>query len=156
MRNSNRTESMLSPFLNPTLKVMGVSIFPIFCLATLFSYILLIAEQKRGGAPYLSRMVISSLWLNLSKAFTISVDKTQLGDLWLCCMCSKVFKIKLPSWHPTPGVDQNWYLTPRPHRMLLHIFSPVSVRVTPRNCLGYYKSPLFGTGTIWPSQHSSK
>ena len=58
----------------------------------------------------------------------------------------------------------NWYLTPCafmilnafPHRMLLNMFLPMSIRVTPRLLLGSDRSTLFGTGTIWPSCHSSK
>ena len=89
---------------------------------------------------------------------------TQMGKFLLCHRCSKVFKLKLPCWHPTPKVEPKWYLTPcdfmilnaHPHRMLLDMFSPISMRVTPRYFLGSDRSPLFGTGTLWPSFHSSK
>ena len=61
MRNMNRTGYMLSPFLAPNLKGIGVSMFPIISLTTLVLYILLVAEKNQGGAPYLDRMSISSL-----------------------------------------------------------------------------------------------
>ena len=77
------------------------------------------------------------------KYFTRSANETQLGKLWLCLRCSKVFIVKLPSWNPTPGVEPNWYLSQyafkilneRPHRMLLKCFAPISIRVTPRHFL---------------------
>ena len=61
IRNRKRTGDMLYFFLNPTLKGMEVSIFPIISLTALFSYFLLFAEQKGGVAPYLSRIAIRSL-----------------------------------------------------------------------------------------------
>ena len=99
----------------------------------------------------------------MSKAFTISENATQLGKLWLCRRCIRVFKLNLPYWYPTPGVDTNFYLTPcvfmvlnaSLHRMLLNIFARMYTRVTPRHLLGSYKTPLFGTGTIWTSCHLS-
>ena len=53
-----RTEAMLSRCLTHTLKGPNVSKFPIISLTKLCSYILMIAEQKRGGAPYLTRIAI--------------------------------------------------------------------------------------------------
>ena len=40
-------------------------------------------------------------------------------------------------------------------RNTLNIFAPMSIRVIPRHLLGSDRSPLFGTGKIWPSCHSS-
>ena len=87
------------------------------------------------------------------KSFNRYANVTQLGKLWLCRKCSKVFKLKLLYFNPTPDVEPKWYLTPcafmilnaRPHRILLNIFAPISIRVTPCNVLGLDKSPLFGT-----------
>ena len=109
-------------------------------------------------------MEIRSLCLEVSKAFNISANATKLGKLLLCHRFIKVFNVKLPSCHPTPGVYPNRYLAPyvfiilnaRPHRMLLNIFALMSVRVTPQHFLGSDKSPIFGNGTIWPLCHSSK
>ena len=137
---------------------------PIIDITTLFSYIILIVEKNRGGAPYMDSMEIRSLCLEVSKAFNISANATKLGKLLLCHRFIKVFNVKLPSCHPTPGVYPNRYLAPyvfiilnaRPHRMLLNIFALMSVRVTPQHFLGSDKSPIFGNGTIWPLCHSSK
>ena len=158
-----RTGATLSPCLTPTLKGMDVSKFSIISLTTLFLYILLIAQQKRGGYPYLDRMTIRSLWLEVSKDFTRSASSTQLGKLWLCRRFSKVFKENILSWNPTHGVEPNLYLTPCyfmilnacPHGMILNIFYPMSISVTPSHLLVSDKNPLFSTGTIWLSWHSS-
>ena len=90
------------------------------------------------------------------KYFTRSANVTQIGKFLLCHRCSKVFKLKLPCWHPTPGVEPNLYLNPcdfmmfnaHSHRMILNLFSPMYIRVTPCHFLGSDKSPLFGTGTF--------
>ena len=42
------------------------------------------------------------------------------------------------------------------HMMLLKIFYPRSISVTPRHLLGSLRFPLFGTGITWPSCHSAK
>ena len=55
IRNRKRTENMLYPCLNFTLKGMEVSIFPIISLTPLFLYTLLIVEQNLRGAPYLEK-----------------------------------------------------------------------------------------------------
>ena len=162
MRNRKRAGSILSHCLNLTLKSMEVSIFIIIGLTTLFSYILMIVEQKRFGAPYLARMAIRSFWLDVSKYFTMSSNATQLGKLWLCCRCSKLFKVNIPYGHLTPWVEPHIYLTPctfmtlnaRQDRMLLNIFALMSIRVTPRHFLWSNKYPLFATGSIWPLWHS--
>ena len=72
MRNMRRAGSAMSLFLTPTLKGMEVSIFNIISLATMFSSIVLIEEQKWGGAPYMDMMAIRSFLLEVSKAFTRS------------------------------------------------------------------------------------
>ena len=103
-------------------------------------------------------------WFEVSNALTRSANSTQVVKLWLRRRCSIVLIVKLSSWHPTPGVEPNWYLTPclsiilnnRVHRMLLMILDPMSMRVNPRHLFGSEKSPLLGTGTTWPSCHSVK
>ena len=70
----------------------------------------------------------------------------------------------MPSWHPTPGEDPNWYLTPcfliilnnRLQIKLLNTFAQISIRFTPLHLLGSDRSPFLGAGTTWPSCHSSK
>ena len=44
----------------------------------------------------------------------------------------------------------------RVHMMLLKIFDPRSISVTPRHLLGSLRFPLFGTGITWPSCHAAK
>ena len=60
-KNRKRTGAMLYTCLTTTLKGMDVSIFPIISLTTLFLYIVLIAEKKRGGVPCMAIMSIRSL-----------------------------------------------------------------------------------------------
>ena len=82
----------------------------------------------------------------------------------MCLVWSNVFIVNVPYWHPTPGEDPNWYFTPCVliilnsilHRRLLKILLPMSIRLTHLHLLWSDGSPLFGTGTIWPSCHSSK
>ena len=44
----------------------------------------------------------------------------------------------------------------RVHMMMLKIFDPRSISVTPCHLLGSIRFPLFGTGITWPSFHSAK
>ena len=44
----------------------------------------------------------------------------------------------------------------RVHMMLLKIFDPRSINVTPRHLLGSLRLPLFSTGITWTSCHSAK
>ena len=42
------------------------------------------------------------------------------------------------------------------YRRLLKMLLPISTRLTPLHCLRSERSPIFSTGTTWPSRHSSK
>ena len=158
IRNGKITVAMLSYCLTTTLKGMDVSVLPIIRVTTVFLYILLIVENNRGGSAYLDGIVIRSFWFEMSNDFTKYANTNQLGKVWLCLRCAKIFIVNITYWHPTPGVEPNWYLTPcafmifnaHPHRMLLNILSPMSIRVMLRNLLGSDRSPRFGTSTIWP------
>ena len=161
MRKRKSTGATLSPCFTPTSKVIEVSILPIINLALLLLYIRLIAEHSFGGQPYLRIISIKMMWFKVSKALTRSANMTHVGRLWLWRKCSIALIVKLTSWHPTPGVEPNWYLTPcslmmwnnRVHRIELNIFEPRSISVTPRHLLGSLRSPIFGTGITCPSCH---
>ena len=82
-----------------------------------------------------------------------------------CVACEVLFFIvKVPSWHPTPSEDLNWYLTPcffiilnnLLQMRLLNTLDPISIRFNPLHLLGLDRSLLLGTGTTWPSWHSTK
>ena len=130
IRNGKITVAMLSYCLTTTLKGMDVSILPIIRVTTVFLYILLIVENNRGGSAYLDGIVIRSFWFEMSNDFTKYANTNQLGKVWLCLRCAKIFIVNITYWHPTPGVEPNWYLTPwafmildsHPHRMLKNIF----------------------------------
>ena len=155
---------MLSPCFTPTSKDIEVSILPIINLTLLLLYICLIAEHSFGGQPYLRRISIKMMWFEVSKDLTRSANMTHVGRLWLRRKCRIVLIVKLPSWHPTPGFEPNWYLTQcslmmwnnRVHRIELNIFEPRFINVTLRHLLGFLRSPIFGTGITCPSCHSSK
>ena len=161
MRNRKRTGAVISPWLTPTLKGMEVSIFPIISLTTCF-HTLFWSQKKIGEEIHICRGWKSGVcYWRCQKRIPDLKNANQLGRLWLFCKCSRVFKVKLPYWHPTPRVP-NWYLTlcdfiifnARSLRILLKHFSPISTRVMPRHLLGSDRYPLFGTGKIWPSYHS--
>ena len=42
------------------------------------------------------------------------------------------------------------------HRRILKVLFPMSIRLNPIHLLGSERSPIFGTGTTWPSCHSSE
>ena len=163
IRHRKRPGATLSPCLTPTSKGMEVSVFLMINLTLLLLYILCIVDHNFNGQPYFSRILIMRMCLEVSKAFTKS-NVTQVGRLWLFRNCNIVLIVKLPSCHPTNGVDLNWYLTPCTsiilnscvHRMLEKIIDPRSMSVTPRQFLGSLRFPLFGNGTTQPSCHSSK
>ena len=75
-----------------------------------------------------------------------------------------VFIVKVPSWHPNPGEEPNWYLTPcfliildnLFQIRLLNTLDPMPIRFTPLRLLVSERSTFLGTGTTWPSCHSSK
>ena len=128
IKNRNNTGAMLLPCYTPTLNGIVVSALPIFNLTVLFLYILSIAYRRFGGHPYLCSTLMTRTWFDMSNAFTRLANRTHVGRLWLWRKCNNVLIVKLPYWHPTPGVDPNWYLTPcsliilnnRVHNMLLN------------------------------------
>ena len=66
-----------------------------------------------------------------------------------------VYIVKVPSWHPTPGEEPNWYLTPcfliilnnLLQIRLLNALDPMSISFTPLHLLGSERCPFLGTGT---------
>ena len=79
-------------------------------------------------------------------------------------MWSIVLVVKVMSWHPTPGEDPNWYLTPCFLNILKNCLQiklpntldPISIRLNPLHLLGSYRSTILGIGKTWPSCHSLK
>ena len=67
-------------------------------------------------------------------------------------------------WHPTPVERPNCAGQPCGfitlnrclHIMLIKTLALMSMRSTPPHLFGLERSPLFGTGTTWPSCHSTK
>ena len=111
IKNRNNTGAILSPCFMPTLNGKFVSALPIFNQKMLFLYILYIADCRLGGLPYLSSTFMMRTWFDVSNAFTRFSNRTHVGRLWAWRKCIIVLIVKLSSWHPTPGVDPNWYLT---------------------------------------------
>ena len=81
MTNKKSTGATLSPCFTPTSKGMDMFLFPITNLTLLSAYILLISENNLGGQPYFFNISTISLWLEVSKAFEISVNITNVGKL---------------------------------------------------------------------------
>ena len=164
MMNRKSTGATLYPCFTPTSKVMEMSIFPIISLTLLSVYIILIAEHNLGGQPYFFSISTISLWLEVSNALTRSKNITNVGRLWLYRRCNIFLIVKLLCWHPTSGMEKNCYFTPcfliilnnLVHRILMNIFDPISISVSPLHLLGSPRSLILGTGTSWPSWHSVK
>ena len=162
--NRNNTGATISPCFTLTSKGMDVSIFPMISLTLLLLCILSISEQNFCEQLYFCNILTMRIWFQVSKALTRLANITHVGRLWLFHKYNIVFIVKLPSWHPTPGVDPNWYLTPCSsiilnnlvHKMLLKIFKPRSMSVTPLSLLGSLRFPIFGTSTTQSLCHSEK
>ena len=112
IRNRNITWAMISPCLTPNLRSIYVSILPMISLNTLLSYMRLITEHSIGRAPYFPSMAMSSVWLEVLKNFTRSVNANHVRRLWLCLRCRSVLIVNMPYLNPTPGVDPNWNFMP--------------------------------------------
>ena len=70
-------------------------------------YMCFIADHSLGGAPYFPSMTLSSVWLEVSKAFTRYMNAPHVGILWFCLRYRSVLVVNVTYWHPTPGVDPN-------------------------------------------------
>ena len=137
---------------------MSLVSLPILNLTTLFSYNFSITLIIRGGMPNLARILERREWLMVSKAFTKSTKTHQVSKLCSLRVWRMVLRRNEPCWQPVLGVHPNWYLVPLSDRntwrravmMRLMIFDPVSRRLMPRQFVGRWRLPFFGSSRRLP------